>query len=362
VIFVSVDVGRSLVKVAYKGEAGDPVFFEVPSLVATSYSSFSNPGNSMVNSYLDQEMYQIEVKDTQGGWNKDFSNFFMFGKQAQKQGGALVSFSEGSQFHKFGVAVILYAVARAVSSGVSRVRGLDFGSGGSISSRVSLSINLTYSNKESVDFYGKALKGKHKVSLAVARKGKIVSEDIGFEVSDLYCFQQGYAAVFNFIGSKDFATVSKGRGLLVDVGRYTVDFSLVDELTLVRGNSVDFGTRHLVERVQAAVASQGVKLEMSEVESSFLDHGKCFSNVAGKRVSPWKVLSEEDFLSSYYGDIRLAFNSFVGEERIDYVVLCGGGSHLIHEHFIKDFKIPILALDYVRANVLGMLKMMTVRE
>jgi hypothetical protein len=338
------------------GGKGEVEFFEVPSLVATSYSSFSNPDSLMVNSYLDQDMFQIEVKETQGGWNEGLADFFMFGKQAQKQGGVLVSFSEGSQFHKFAVAVILCAVARVVSEVAPRVKTLS----GGVFSKVSLAINLTYSNNEAAEFYGKSLKGKHLVSLGATKKGKIVSEDVAFDISALYCFQQGYASIFNFIGGKEFQTISKGRGLVIDIGRYTVDFSLVDELTLVRGRSEDFGTRHLVEKVRGLIASQGVKLEMEEVEGSFVDHGRVFSNVVGRKVSPWGVL--RSLLKDYYGGIRIALNSFIGEERIDYVILCGGGSHLIHDYFVEEFKIPLLALDYVRANVLGMLKMMTVHE
>jgi hypothetical protein len=358
VIFVSVDVGRSLVKVAYSDGTGEPEFFDIPSLVATSYSSFSNPNGSMVNSYLDQEMFQVEIKETQGGWNDDFASFFIFGKQAQKQGGVLVSFSEGSQFHKFGVAVTLYAVARAVAKLAPRIRSL----GVAATSPVALSINLTYSNNDAVSFYSKALKGKHKVTLGVPRKGSISTDLVEFTVGELFCFQQGYASIFNFIGRKEFGVISKGRGLILDVGRYTVDFSLVEELTLVRGKSDNFGTRSLVEKLRGLIALQGVKLEMDEVESSFVDREKVFSNITGKKVFPWRLLQEGDLLKGYYGDIKIALNNFIGEERIDYIILCGGGSHLIYDFFIKDFRIPLLSLDYVRANVTGMLKMMTLKD
>ena len=115
--FVSVDVGRSSVKVSYTDKDFDKaVYFEIPSLVATSYSSFSRPESALVNSFSDVEVSQIEIKDTQGEWNKNFANFFMFGQQARKQGGSVSALSEGSQFHKFGVAIILYVVAKLVST------------------------------------------------------------------------------------------------------------------------------------------------------------------------------------------------------------------------------------------------------
>jgi hypothetical protein len=293
-------------------------------------------------------MFQIEVKETQGDWNKGFASFFMFGKQAQKQGGLQVSFSEGSQFHKFGVAVILYAVARAVRQFAPQ----------SVHD-VAVALDLTYSNNETVSFYSSALKGKHRVSLGAASKSRIVGQDFVFNIVDLYCFQQGYASVFNFIGKKEFEVVSKGRGIVVDVGRFTVDLSRVEELTLVEGRSVEFGTKVLIEALQADIAKGGVKLELDEVESSFLNHEKVFTNVSGRTVKPWKVLMDGEHLQRYYGDIKMALNNFVGEDRIDYLVLCGGGSYLIHDFFVRDFKVPLLPLDYVRANVRGMLAMMT---
>jgi hypothetical protein len=333
-----------------------PEYFEIPSIVATSYSSFSDPGSSIINSYLEQEMFQIEVKETQGGWNKDFATFFMFGKQARKQGGLRVSFSEGAQFHKFGVAVVLYAVARAVRQFAPVAKGINIPR--SIPD-VAVAIDLTYSNNETVSFYKSALKGRHKVSLGSALHGRVVGLDIGFNIADLYCFQQGYASVFNFIGKKEFDVVSKGRGIIVDVGRYTVDFSRVEELTLIAGRSVDFGTRVLIEALQGDVAASGLKLELDELESAFIDHDRVFTNVSGKSVKPWKILTDGSRLVAYYADIKMALNNFVGEDRIDYLVLCGGGSYIIHDFFVRDFKVPLLPLDYVRANVQGMLAMMT---
>jgi hypothetical protein len=355
-ISVAVDVGRSSVKVAYTDGKSGSVFFEIPSVVATAYSSFASPDSSIVNSYLEQDMLQVEVKETQGGWTEDFASFFMFGKQAQKQGGLQVFFSEGAQFHKFGVAVVLYSVARAVRQFGVVSRGLGVAEP---CHNVAVSIDLTYSNNETVSFYSSALKGKHKVSLGVPSKGKIANQDFSFNVVDLYCFQQGYASVFNFIGKKEFDVVSRGRGVVVDIGRFTVDLSRVEELTLVGGKSVPFGSRVIVEALQSDIAKDGLKLELDEIEGSFTDHAKAFTNISGKSVQPWKMLEDSGRLQNFYGDIKMAINNFVGEDRTDYLILCGGGAFLVHGFVKKDFKVPILELDYVRANVKGMLAMMT---
>jgi hypothetical protein len=354
-ISVAVDIGRSSVKVAYTDGKVVPVFFEIPSIVATAYSSFANPNSLIVNSYLDREMFQVEVKETQGGWNKDFASFFMFGKQAQKQGGLQVSFSEGAQFHKFGVAVVLYTVARAVGQLGPVSKG--FGATPACFD-VAVAIDLTYSNNEMVSFYSAALKGKHKVALGEASGGKIVGRDVSFNVVDLYCFQQGYASVFNFIGKKEFEVISKGRGVVIDIGRFTVDLSRVEELTLMAGESVPFGTRVVVEALQAEISRAGVQLELDEIESSFLDHDRVFANIEGQSVRPWKMLSDGGKLQAYYSDIKMALGNFVGAGRIDYMVLCGGGAHLVYDFVAKDFRVPVLAVDYVRANVKGMLAMM----
>jgi hypothetical protein len=309
----------------------------------------------MVNSYLEREVFQVEVKETQGEWNKDFSNFFLFGKQAQKQGGMQVSFSEGAQFHKFGVAVVLYAVAKAVSQFGEFFHGLD---AQQPYHDVAVAIDLTYSNNDQVSFYSSALKGKHKVGLGVIAGGKISSREVSFNIADLYCFQQGYASVFNFIGKKEFEVISKGQGVVVDIGRFTVDLSTVRELTLVKGHSAPFGVRVLVDALQADIAKEGVQLGVDEVEDSFADRDRVFANISGRSVHPWKMLTESGRLDAYYSDIKVAINNFVGSERTDYLILCGGGSHLVGGFVAKDFRVPIFELDYVRANVKGMLAMM----
>jgi len=350
-MFIAVDVGRSSVKVAYTGSTFDKaVSFEIPSLVATSFGSFANPESALVNSYSDDEVSQIEVKETQGDWNKDISNFFMFGKQARKQGASASAFSEGSQFHKFGVAVILYIVAKALND-----------SGASLSANISLAINLTYSNNDAVSFYSKALKGRHTIGLGVVKNSKVFSQDISFFIKDLFCFQQGYASIFNFIGSPQFNTIQKGKGVIIDIGRYTVDFSKVDELTLVGGFSMDYGTRHLIQELQGLFSAGGIRLSLEEIELALADHSKSFANVKGKFIKPWDTLQKLESLDKYYGEIKVGINNFVGEERVDYMILCGGGSHLILDRFNKDFKVEVLPVDFLRANVLGMLKMLSVQ-
>ena len=346
-IYVGVDVGRSSCKVAYT--AGDPqkaAYFEVLSLVATSFNGFSRHDGALVNSFADADISQIEVKETQGSWNKGFADFFMFGKQAQKQGGSVSAFSEGSQFHKFGVAMILYTVARVVD--VLR------------DDKVSLAINFTYSNNDAVSFYSGALKGRHKVSLGKAKGVRLVGEDVVFTISDLYCFQQGYASVFNFIGTKEFGLIQSGRGVVVDIGRYTVDLSRVEDLTLVDGRSINYGTRHLISELQSMIAVFGLKLSAEEIERSFVEHDVSYSNAEGKVVKPWSSLANGDLLDRYYAEIKVALSSFVGEERFDYMILCGGGSYLVRSRLERDFRLKTLVLDYLRANVSGMLRMMTV--
>jgi len=350
-MLIAVDVGRSSVKVAYTGSAFDKaVSFEIPSLVATSFSNFAKPDSALVNSYSDEEVSQIEVKETQGEWNKDISNFFMFGKQARKQGASASAFSEGSQFHKFGVAIILYIVSKVLHD-----------SGASGSANTSLAINLTYSNNDAVTFYSNALKGKHIIGLGVVQDGRIVSKEISFCIQNLFCFQQGYAAIFNFIGSPQFELVQKGKGVIIDIGRYTVDFSKVDELTLVGGFSMDFGTRHLIQELQALFSAGGIRLSLEEIELALADHSKSFSNVKGKFIRPWDTLQKLDSLHNYYGEIKIGINNFIGEERVDYMILCGGGSYLILDRFKQDFRVQLLPVDYLRANVLGMLKMLSVQ-
>ena len=357
-MFIAIDVGRSSVKVAYTASTFDKaVSFEIPSLVATSFGSYAKPDSALVNSFSSDDISQIEVKETQGDWNKDLSGFFMFGKLARKQGASASSFSEGSQFHKFSVAIVLYVIAKILNEAGAWEKRPD---GKLVDSNVSLAINLTYSNNEAVSFYSKALKGHHVIGLGVASGSQVTSRSIDFTVKDLYCFQQGYAAIFNFIGSPQFATIQKGKGIIIDIGRYTVDFSKVNELTLVSGYSMDFGTRHLIQELQSLFSAGGIKLDLEEIEQALADHTISFSNVKGKLIRPWDILQKLESLNKYYNEVKIGVNNFVGEERVDYIILCGGGSFLILDRFVQDFRSEIFSVDYLRANVLGMLKMLSV--
>jgi hypothetical protein len=356
-MFIAIDVGRSSVKVAYTASSWRDVgSFVVTSQVATSFSNFAKPDSALVNSYSDDEVSQIEVKETQGDWNADLSNFFMFGKQARKQGSSASAFSEGTQFHKFGVAIILFVVSKVLREHGVWDKSLH---PKLVDDQVSLAINLTYSNNESVSFYSKSLKGRHVIGLGEVVGGRVASVDVGFDIKDLYCFQQGYAAIFNFIGSPEFALVQGGKGVIVDVGRYTVDFSKVDELTLVGGFSMDYGTRHLITELQGLFSAGGIKLSLEEIELALADHSKTFSNVHGKFIKPWEVLQGLGSLDKYYGEIKIGVSNFVGEERVDYIILCGGGTYLIRDRFMQDFKATLLEVDYLMANAFGMLKMLS---
>jgi len=356
-MFIAIDVGRSSVKVAYaKSDFNQAKSFEISSLVATSFGSFAKPESALVNSYSDDEVSQIEIKETQGEWNKGLSNFFMFGKQARKQGSSASSFSEGTQFHKFGVAIILYVIAKVLNEYEVWDKSLN---PKPVDDKVSLAINLTYSNSEAVSFYSKSLKGRHIIGLGVVVGGRVASRLVDFAIKDLYCFQQGYAAIFNFIGSSQFSLIQKGKGIIIDIGRYTVDFSKVDELTLVGGFSMDYGTRHLIQELQGLFSAGGIKLSLEEIELALADHSKTFSNVHGKFIKPWDVLQGLGSLEKYYNEIKIGINNFVGEERVDYMILCGGGSYLILDKFKQDFRAEVLGVDYLRANAFGMLKMLS---
>jgi hypothetical protein len=338
---VAVDVGRSSVKVAWSGITSKKGYFSLPSVIATSLSSFST---STVNMFSDEDIAQLEVVSTQGGWNKGFSKFFLFGEQATKQGQNIMSFSEGSTFHRFGVASVLYGVARCV------FEALGYGD-----KEIHLAINLTYLNNEASEFYASALKGEHTVILGWGNGGSVETQEITFTIEELLCFQQGYASLFNFIGSSEWET-SKGQGLIIDIGRRTVDLSKVENHTLVLGNSIEAGTEGLLDKLNREVVKAGFTVPLGHLERCFIDHGLTFRSLSGGSLQPWALLKEK-FLVDYAKGLLVYAMNFLGDAPLDYVLLCGGGAYIVEGYFKKAIGVPFLGIkDYVFGNCEGMLK------
>jgi hypothetical protein len=340
--FVSVDVGRSSIKSLATGQKDCHI---IPSVVATDFGSFSGQDNSIMNMSLEKDIAQMEVVTTQGDWNKGLSKLFLFGEHALLSGSNnQMEFTEGAMFHKFSVASILYCCARyAYLSGKNEIH---------------LAINLTFSNNQFASFYSASLKGAHQVMLSIpGNGGGAKKEKVSFSIKSLHCFQQGYASVFNFLGVQKYSSViENGVGAVIDIGRYTVDLSYVDKLTLVRGESKNTGTNSLVHSLVAEAAKAGFNLSPFQIEQSFLDRTKFFRNLQGHIFKPSDIMVKNGLLKKYYAQINLNLNNFLGDGALDYIVLCGGGAYLIKSMFVGDFKVPVLPISYVDSNCRGMLR------
>ena len=351
VLAVSVDIGRSSVK-ASACFGKDEVSLEVPSVVATSLGPLAQ--SDTVNSISDHDIAKVVVNSTQGDLMEGLPNLFLFGRHAIKQGASPSAFSEGVVFHRFSVAAILWATAWFQHH--FKVEG---------AVPVHLAINLTYLNNEASTLYSSSLKGAHAVALGVPAAGRVTEVTVAVNIAKLFCFQQGYAGLFCFLKDSKFKTLQKQKGLCVDIGRRTVDFSIVEELTLNRGSSAVLGTSILIDGVRQAVSkTHGLTLTEQEVERSFTDPAYTVRGLAAKGgVKPWDVanaVSEGSDVSMYgdlYAKIKVAIMNFAGTDNLEYIFLCGGGALLYQGLFAKDFKVPILLSEFpLRSNTQGMLQ------
>ena len=350
VLAVSVDIGRSSVK-ASATWGKDTLSLEVPTVVSTSLGTLAQ--SNTVNSISDQDIAKVVVNSTQGDWMDGLPNLFLFGKHALKQGASPSAFSEGLIFHRFSVAAILWAVAWFQNH--FKAEG---------DAPVHLAINLTYLNNEAAALYSSALKGRHEVALGSPVSGRIEDIPITINIVKLFCFQQGYAGLFCFLKDGRFKTLQKQKGLCVDIGRRTVDFSIVEELTLSRGSSAVLGTSILIDGIRQAVSkSHGLTLTEQEVERSFLDTSYETQGLTAKGgVKPWDVATQavdggESMYADLYAKIKVAIMNFAGTDSLEYIFLCGGGALLYRELFAKDFKVPILLSEFpLRSNTQGMLQ------
>jgi len=350
-VLVSLDVGRSSVKGQFfeRSYVGGDTGLVFPSYVTYSMSGFASGGSGFVSTYARDEFYRLDLRDTASELMKLSANrMFIFGSQAPVLGGgASIPFGDGETYHKLSQAVALYVCGYAISlAGVGEVGD------------VMLAVDLTYSNQGHVGSYSGVLKREHVVDVQ-SPLGR--SEGVRFRVSKLFVFSQGYAALFNLIGTAEFKRLKSTRGLVIDVGRKTVDFTLVDKLVVARGYSVDLGLHSVLEQVLGECQARGLSLTLGDIEVALKEPKRSFSSLGGASIRPAELL--ESFLGSYVGAVRSAADSFLGGEAIGWVALVGGGVYHVQKHFSK-LGVPVLDLscDPVMANCSGMLSFLKTQQ
>jgi hypothetical protein len=319
---IGIDVGRSAVKVAYSS-----VVYSFPSVFA--YQRNNHSASQLVMKRTDSHEAIID------------GQLHLFGQTARFFGDFVFEGSEGEAFREVSCKASLYCVARSL-----------FNSRQFQNRDVQMAINLTYDSFFQKADYQKLLLGKHTVTLVEEK------ETITFQVSRVFVLYQGYSGLLDhaihptsFLVSKDF---TDSTGLIVDVGRRTVDISYVEALTVLDGKSYDFGTYKILERVNQILRDKySVMKEIYEIEN-FVQTDKKLKTLTGTEVDLKDLM--ESSATEYSRELLFILQSFFAKKTPDYILLMGGGAG-VYEKALKA-KYPTIQMlkNPAYSNACGLLK------
>ena len=316
---IAVDVGRSSVKIAAEGEV-----LSFPFLVATKTAAVA-----------DYYVGSSEIKKMA----KVNGELLLFGEDASLLGDSVVQHTEGDTFRDISVKTTVFAIAYTLFE-------LDLEA-----SDINLAINLTFDNHYQKEEYAKALKAEHTVHFVKE------DETFKFRINSVYVLYQGFSGLIsvamdeNFKISKDFLTT---EGVVIDVGRQTVDFLYVDKFVVKQGTSKDFGTFKIYEKVVDLLKRKhNVIKEPYEIEEH-LTANKAITTMKGDKVQLAPFVKEA--VQFYFNDVILQFEAFLSKKTPEYVLLLGGGAVVYGPYFREKYKLVEIPEDPQFVNCRGMLR------
>jgi hypothetical protein len=311
---IGVDVGRSSVKVVQDNNANTTHYISFPSIFSMTQSQHSQV--AMV-----KETGEIHEATVNG-------KYWLMGETARKRGDYIIEPTEGDSLKEVSVAVCLYVIGRAC-----RQNNIGYGK------KVHLGINLTYENFFMREEYRKALVGKHKVILH--EDGEVVE----FEITKCFVLYQGYTSMLSVAMDKDYRVkplYAEGVGLVVDIGRKTVDVSFIDSLMVKDGKSFDFGTMKVFENVSAQLRDNyKVVKQLYEIEQYFIKNNS-IRTLEGKDIKVSSNVSAA--VKELYPQLEFILKGFFESRTPDYLLLTGGGAELF-EGLMKE-KYPMTERVY----------------
>lgn len=319
-IHVAIDTGRSSVKVVFLG------------------GKFLFPFTFSRSKTVEAESNVL--------FNKDVSHYatidgetYLFGKTARLTGDHVFENTEGEQFKEVATKATLYGIARALDSlKLSNVL-------------VEPAINLTFNNFFMKKEYQTSLLGNHEVFL--------LQEDrkIQFKIERVAVLYQGYSGLLDIAMDKNYSVLPEYRessGLVVDIGRRTVDFLSAEEMSVKNGHSVELGTHKVFERaIEILKKDHSVVKELYEVEGLSISRKK-IRKLDGTVVDVEKIIDVA--VDSFTQDLFFAMRSFFEKKTPDYLVMFGGGSFLFENAFKKMYPVVRIPQDTIFTNANGLFK------
>lgn len=314
---IAVDVGRSSVKVAYDGVCSQFPFHIANRKSATADMMF----------------------DRKPMWAMVDGQERIFGDDALILGESVFDISEGPAFFNASIHATVFAIANAMRETGNRV------------SLVNLAINLTFDNYFRKEDYKTELKTNHTV---VWKDGYEVS----FVINSVFVMYQGFAGLFGIVAN-DEGKISKSymesEGIVIDIGRQTIDLLHVNGMVVKSGLSKDFGTSVVFNKASNLLRERyGIMKSATDIEDH-LRNKKPFSDLQGNKVTVQDVLG--DSVEYYAPDIDAVFQGFLSKSTPDYLILLGGGALIYGPHFKAKYPVVMIPEDPQFSNAQGLLKL-----
>lgn len=142
---------------------------------------------------------------------------------------------------------------------------------------------------------------------------------------------------------------------IIDIGRYTVDFCVFNRMDFVANlsGSINMGVEHIFRKVADELhekySLRGIGTE--DVRDAVL---KGYMIMPGSRIDIQPVLDRH--VAATLRDMESYIHSYWGTERIERIILTGGGAYLMKDINILGLK-PLVVQNPVMANATGFWKL-----
>jgi hypothetical protein len=228
---------------------------------------------------------------------------------------------------------------------------------------VVVATDLTFNNYHRSHELREFVQGSHEIEL-FDFKGKRWTSKF-FNVVKVGVVYQGWASMMdNLLDDKGSPTrlleeFYRKSGVVIDIGRRTVDIVKIRQLKPFDGDSHDLGTYHAYQKVGQALLPYGLKPSLFELEyrleyDPVIKIQQVTSSGSAPSINLKKLLSE--VLPDVYSQLKDIVVEHLYSEPVDFMYLTGGGAYLYQDYFRKDFPYIQVMENPVYSNVRGMYK------
>lgn len=204
---------------------------------------------------------------------------------------------------------------------------------------VVLGINLTYNTFRYKDFLRSNLVGYHSIEIYDWTSQKFVQK--AFSISKVGVVYQGWSALVDVCLTKnktlkdEYKNLSSQQGLILDIGRWTLDVIQATRLVPTDGATFHLGTFTVYNHVSLVLREQHSLTKPSyEIEQRHINAWP-IQPLSGPEIDVVSLVRRG--AKTQCSRIVSALKEWFFDATPDYIYLVGGGARLFEEHLKKTF-------------------------